>query len=1133
MPTNDIFSYKFTNKISLIEANAGTGKTFSIEVIYLKALVEEELKVSEILLVTFTRGVTYQMKQRIYESLSSSLQYLKGSVKSSPLEPLLLEYKLKPKAKKLLQRALICFDEAAIFSIHGFASLLNKEFFLKSKFALSSELDANMEMKVADDCVHNFWINKVVGEDEYSKCCYNFIDTTEKNEYVKFFKTLAQKLDFIEIVTDKKPAILKSQDLLSKDVFLTLKDLQAKIKSCWNLESLQKFKQETESKKKINTIKNHFLAVSQLIESGQKLVGDQAAKYFYDWFDTKPANVINKTVELFVNYYQVQIEFINCLRVDFIKFANKKLPIYKQLHNFYSYDDIIASFFELSKRGTNNNRFRLVMIDEFQDTDWLQSQSFLNFFYAKNNFNCKIILVGDPKQSIFRFRGGDVFSYLRMKEYAKDTSYRLDKNWRSQKKIVTVINGLFNQKDSFLLEGLAYFESEYVLDSSEGVFLQDKAQPEFKLFDFEYEGKKNIAEIENLVLSNLTAEITKMLDQGLTVGGKNLEPSMICILVPYNKDVVTVRQLLAKADIYATSTIQKNLFQTEEFINFKNLLATIQTRSFKKITQVLLSDLFGYSLNDLQELESNFLKLDAISEDFSKFYNSWEQEGFAVMIGKIIREYKIVENLLKIDYRAVANFYQSLDYFSQYLQNSSGVDADLKYLNQQLQKDLEGGVENLNVESDKNNISIMTIHKSKGLEFPIVFCPYLWRGNKKATARDFFHSKTDKNAGENKFLSYYIGVNNTILEEVKKETKAENRRLLYVLLTRAKHQVCLYHSSSYAKLNFNNKLFPFVELLSQLEQHGKKTEWLGNVDYKILKSEAPKVQLKPAPKKQLKAPKRWNGVLKQIPRSYSFSSLQMKRFNQIKIEKETIESITDLSNLNLTERLALLPAGLKMGNLLHQVLEFWEPEIEQTSLIEFIVNKVKFFDIDTGWVATIFSWCQQIYNYQLKIRNLSIKLGDLKTQHRIKEMGFSLKLDKRMLAQRLNSCFERFSQNKALKIACASLQNIEEQEFQNICNGVIDFVFFIEEKYYFIDWKTNWLGKQVQDYNQQALSDSMEANNYFLQYFIYYFALKQFLITKQQDPKKIGGVFYLFVRGMVTSENFGIYFDELDYFTEN
>ena len=178
-----------------------------------------------------------------------------------------------------------------------------------------------------------------------------------------------------------------------------------------------------------------------------------------------------------------------------------------------------------------------------------------------------MILVGDPKQSIFRFRGGDIFSYLKMKEhFVANKSYRLDKNWRSQKEIVEMVNLLFQQPNSFLLDNLDYFPSSSVLKQNEGVYLEDKPQTAFKIWDCEWNEKthqKSFGQegLENKILLHLAGEISRMIALGqqgkLMLGNEKLEPKMICILVPTNENIYKVRQYLTKFGIYASATKAK------------------------------------------------------------------------------------------------------------------------------------------------------------------------------------------------------------------------------------------------------------------------------------------------------------------------------------------------------------------------------------------------------------------------------------------------------------------------------------------------------------------------------------------------------------------------------------------------
>ena len=394
---------------------------------------------------------------------------------------------------------MVHFDEAAIFSIHSFAARMNSKSFIQATIGKTSELRENLEQDLSEELFLSFWVARISPNTDYANFCYRIFEEKEKNGSIEFFCNLAYKINFVKIFSNS--GLLEfpknSDTLLSERQFLKMQEIFLELKKNWQWEDLKRL---SEQSKQIYEIKKQLASVSKYFHDIQENLKKNIAEffvpsYFLKWFkelENSEKNSIekifenNSTASLLQSYIFAQEEWIAFLRMDFLKFAEEKFANYKKEHQLYTYDDIISSFHNLSKENTPKatEQFKLVIIDEFQDTDEIQTQAFLNLFHHQHK-QTRMILVGDPKQSIFRFRGGDIFNYLKMKEYfINNQSYRLDKNWRSQKEIVEMVNSLFEQPKSFLLDNLEYFPSSAVLQQHEGVLCNEKPQPAFKIFCF-------------------------------------------------------------------------------------------------------------------------------------------------------------------------------------------------------------------------------------------------------------------------------------------------------------------------------------------------------------------------------------------------------------------------------------------------------------------------------------------------------------------------------------------------------------------------------------------------------------------------------------------------------------------------
>ena len=283
------------------------------------------------------------------------------------------------------------------------------------------------------------------------------------------------------------------------------------------------------------------------------------------------------------------------------------------------------------------------------------------------------------------------------------------------------------------------------------------------------------------------------------------------------------------------------------------------------------------------------------------------------------------------------------------------------------------------------------------------------------------------------------------------------------------------------------------------------------------------------PKTVLKPPKEWKRQITTIKESYSFSSLMSQKQTtpekssleetQKLIPRKTINNETEFEALNEKEKISHLPSGIKIGNLVHQVLDSWQsPYQTQNNLIRneqtknFIRQQLPFFKIEKFWADTLFTLCQKSYQHLLQIDAFKTSLLEIAPQNRAGEIKFYLDLKKPELIEKIVFLTKKNPQCKVLQSLQEIVLQFTDKEFQNICVGIIDLIFLYQKKYYILDWKTNWLGERVEDYHSENLFGAMLHHNYFLQYFLYYLALEKFLIAKNSSFR-IGGVFYLFVRG--------------------
>ena len=255
--------------------------------------------------------------------------------------------------------------------------------------------------------------------------------------------------------------------------------------------------------------------------------------------------------------------------------------------------------------------------------------------------------------------------------------------------------------------------------------------------------------------------------------------------------------------------------------------------------------------------------------------------------------------------------------------------------------------------------------------------------------------------------------------------------------------------------------------------------------------------------------------------------------------RKTISDEKKFKTISEKDRIFHLPSGMEVGNLVHQVLDFWQYEQKTTNSMDqsnlekkiknFIQQQLPFFKIEKFWTDTLFTLCQKSYHHRLQIADSQTSLLKISPLNKTGEIKFYLDLKKTELVEKILFLSTKNPQYKVLQSLKEIVLQFTDKEFQNICVGIIDLVFFYKNKYYIIDWKTNWLGEKAEDYHSENLYKAMLKHNYFLQYFLYYLAMEKFLIAKNSSFT-IGGVFYLFVRGLSAKNlKLGVFFDEMNY----
>ncbi|HWP06779.1 MAG TPA: UvrD-helicase domain-containing protein [Polyangiaceae bacterium] len=484
---------------------------------------------------------------------------------------------------------------------------------------------------------------------------------------------------------------------------------------------------------------------------------------------------------------------------DFLRYASTELDARKERQGIFGFDDLLERV-QKALRGEGSDaltavlreRFRAALVDEFQDTDPVQWEIVERVFVAGA---VPLLLIGDPKQAIYGFRGADVFTYLAAAAGARRVTMGV--NWRSDPGLVAAVNRFFGAPDAFIFRQI---EPTVVVPrpGAKNLFhapsASGSASVELVLFEREQKSLTKGVAIQR-VPRFVAAEIARLLAEGATIDGRPVVAADIAVLTRDNKQCFLVQDALRARGVHSVVVSDKSVWTSEEAVDLENLLRGVLDPGSSSARKVALSTtIIGKSGEWIDDLDRHPELLEEWLERFGRWGALWVERGFLRMFREILRELSVPDRLLSQQggERRLTNALHLGELLERALQERQlGPAALLEWLREQQRDDSNRGEHTeIRLESDTNAVKILTVHKSKGLEFPIVYCPFLWssgpwRGPPKP---EVFHDEDGK-----AFLDIDLDKDRRAehARAAERERIADEIRLAYVALTRAKHRLSL------------------------------------------------------------------------------------------------------------------------------------------------------------------------------------------------------------------------------------------------------------------------------------------------------------------------------------------------------
>ena len=1176
------------NQISLIEASAGTGKTYTIGSLYLRLLLKagennfsRPLNVEEILVVTFTEMATEELKKKIRERITDAIDKLtafaetkdKSAFKNDEFLTALYHDLDIFEAIHRLKLAEQNMDLAAIYTIHGFCRRMLMQYAFHSGIHFNLELikdQSDLLVRFANE----FWrehfyplpfemadfIANELGSPDYvlslleSDLGKNLIVDLENQQALSISITefLHQYLgEYFKDIKALKRFWLESAGKISELITEELNKDYAKgepkslSRRSYNTSRLAKWIDQVNAWANdprdyvLNETLMSYFTQSALDEKGEEGASPFIAPIFTELEERANALMSPDLLRRVILYHYRQA-------------LQQKLLDYKLNHQEKSFDDLLRLLCEALQGAQGDElaemirfQYPFAMIDEFQDTDSQQYAIFSKIYRDNPEKNTGFIMIGDPKQAIYRFRGADIFTYLKASDEAQ-SRFELTKNYRSEKNLVDGVNALFDFPQSPFIYQNINFTAVDSRDDHLRFYLNGKAEPAYRFYLTESD-KVNKTEMAKICAISIQHWLKSAAENQAVFQNedtcKTLQAANIAVLVKNRyeaEDVIQELQKLGIASVYLSD--QSSVFDSHVAVELLRILKACLNVAERPILNAIATALFGLNAADIHQIQQNEADWQRWADSFAQYQQTWQRQGILAMLHQILLEQGISERLLSqaTGERDLTDFLHLAEILQQAATLHESEAALLSWFEKQIQGESRQEAQ-IRLESERQLVKIVSIHKSKGLEYDLVWLPFLAVPSKIPTAGDmnvYYSKERDETLWD---------MENRNLNALYEETFAEELRLLYVALTRAKYQMAFALPTQ-----FDKKWNALHYVLSQGEigkeialSAPKDTETLLQTFKEKMQDNVeictrPNLEAFPAlsintKNDELKAAE-FTGNIEQDWRITSFTSIEQAHRRQNYLAESTgkkhavfddakdydsqnaIEMSTALLNENESNILDL-PRGKQVGTVLHRHFEnCYFSDLANTEEIDKLRQSLQ---LDETFTEPLQNWLQQISHTPLSNEiEIGIALADLANKDCIKEMPF-------YLAIREHFDVEAF--NRALKTNHhLPSEPLQFEQIQGMVRGSIDLVFRHNGKYYLVDYKSNFLGSSLADYNQEALKKEMLHSHYDWQYLIYTLALHRYLQSVVPDydyARDFGGVFYLFLRGMNGEPQSGVFYD--------
>ena len=1188
----DAFSVRLDDDL-LIEASAGTGKTYALTTLVARLIVEQGRRIDQLLVVTFTIAAAGELRDRVWRTFQATRQALRDPnvAVDGPAHELAAMWRgtaLERTALRRLTGAIRDFDRANITTIHGFCQRALAEFALPAGTPFTFEVSGDDTLAVGA-ATGDFWRQHVVDEPvtllEYAKA-EKFVLDEKVTAWVRAHHAKQHDIRGVDPAEDFAQAFHSKHSEWSEEIRSTRSAWtdRAQRERFLEISDPARWKKNDRDPRRTRTLVDAFDAgVPELLApnyAGFFARGALDSKLYKG--DSAPPDSL---YDCFERLGKVGDEYGRLWLADrrrrLLDDVRKTLHHYAWAHRRLSFNDLLTELHRALSGQAGPKlaqqiraRYPVALIDEFQDTDRLQAEIFEKLYAAgSGTSNGSLFVVGDPKQSIYRFRGADVYAYLDAgtRIHRTGDTLKLEENYRSTGELVRAVNLLFASPRPFLLQNLPFQPVQAASRKGRELVRQgdaDDSRP-FHVDLFRKDGKPLAKPaMEQLAAQRAASEIARLLDPRpgrrtiLAARGTPVSGGDIAVLVRKGRQGQAVARALR--DGFGIETVEMgtdNVFESSEAGDLHRLLYALCSdeashRAPRRLRGALAADLFGLDMRELAALrddDATWTRWRGLAQGWEQI---WREQGIAALMRHVLfaSETRCAANLLRYGNgpRRLTNFLHLTDLLheteTRHRPSRQGL---LDWLaRSRAESNLGHDTAQLRLESDENLVKIVTIHRAKGLEFPIVFCPFAWdgrpppRGKQRSSTAEYYDHERGTPVLD-------LCPTDDAYDQERVEEHADELRLLYVALTRAKYrcvvtwaQANTAEHSPLAWLLHGRGTDDGTSLVAALDDNAAHVRSLTAEAWRdkvrgfadkapeaISISEIdpllPDTGEPPRPSESdasgaLEA-RKLGRQLESIRQRTSYSALstdagaarseseheEAEQPDHDPVQPDAPDEVVTAEPPAEDDELTVFtfPAGNRPGRCLHEIFERrLQPENALDSICEEALTRYR---IHAKWQPVVRALVEDTLNTPLARPGEGgsvFRVADL--ERPVAEMEFHLPvhgLRRSELAQTLREHGYEYALPDA------------GGQINGFLHGYIDVVAQHEDLWYVMDFKSNWLGRNLAAYSRKGLVEAMRHHGYYLQYLLYLTALHRLLrlrLPEYDYDRHIGGAFYLFVRGM-------------------